>query len=506
MGAMLFAETVLRRIRENDATLSALLLSGDAIPQDLMGIAALANYLTVNTKITSLKVATNSEDFLALLAGVVMKNTTIEDLGIESNALCDSVCIALSEAVGVNKVLRRLHLDCFVSGMLGDAGGMAIAAAVGVNSTLQALHIQGSSCMIGDPTGIAMARALMRNRSLRTLRLAGQPLGDAAGVALSAALRANQTLEHVVLAGRGIGKTADFATAMASTLRVNAILKSLAIENHHMSDTAGAALGGVLQADGALESLRVICAGIGSETVVALANGLKANSHLKELHIDGLHIREDAVVAMAAALEVNRGLLRLSLSNPCLQIGVGVEVGNALSRVLRANATIRSLKLSVEAFGEETCMRMAEGLRSNAALHELHLHGDGVGQEALSSLSTALESNVMLKHLHVGEPSVWSFLDDAWNSPEAAAVPHTHGREAALGEISARIDAALERNRMLPEYWRLLVWLTRKTVSPRALRAVAAMTEEGFRQSVFAFFLPPCPVLPRMRARNCGGP
>eukprot|EP00415_Alexandrium_ostenfeldii_P000506 UN0506 len=277
-----------------------------------------------------------------------------------------------------------------------------------------------------------------------------------------------------------------------------------------MSDAAGAALGGCLQVNGVLETLRVVCAGIGSATVVALAHGLRDNSKLKELHADGLNIREDAVVAMVEALEVNRTLLSLSLLNPCLHIGNGDVVGSALSRALQANTTLRSLKLTFGALGGKMWARIAEGLKANSSLHLLQLHGYGVDTDALSALAWALEANVMLKHLHL-DSEVIGDMSDIEESPalggsETSMRLHPLDQleltadAAATGESSARIKAALERNCMLPEYWRRLVWLTRKTTSPRALRTVAAMTEQGFRRAVFAFLLPAGATLPRTQA------
>merc|ERR1740121_2330020 len=53
-----------------------------------------------------------------------------------------------------------------------------------------------------------------------------------------------------------------------------------------------------------------------------------------------------------------------------------------------------------------------------------------------------------------------------------------------------QICSALERNVALPEQWRLLVWLSRKSTSPSLRSVVAAMTEQGFQRAVFAYLLP----------------
>merc|ERR1712232_1512899 len=76
------------------------------------------------------------------------------------------------------------------------------------------------------------------------------------------------------------------------------------------------------------------------------------------------------------------------------------------------------------------------------------------------------------------------------------------GGEIALNEAPSRTSAwastplgleikeALARNWQLPETWRMLVLLTRKTADERMQQVVEAMTARGFRQAVFSFFLP----------------
>jgi len=426
---------------------------------------------------------------LFALAEMLRVNTTIEDLVIESNALDDSACIALAEAVAVNRVLRRLHLDCMAKGTLSDMSGIVMAAAVRSNSTLKVLNILGSSCAIGDDTGSAMADAMAGHQALNSLRLAGQNLGDESGVAMAKALKVNNALEHVLLAGRGICSTSEFTFEMIDALRTNTTLKSLTVENHHVSDEAGATLAQILDAGSSLESLRVVCAGIGDHTGAAMAEGLRSNSTLKELLLDGLNIDDATLLSVAAALEVNTHLTSLSLINPCLHIGVCSELFVAVERALTTNTTLRSLTLSVGYLGDDLCIVVAEALKVNTTLHSLELHGVGIGTSTVNAMAVALRSNATLKSLQLNWVGPGTEVEKERNEENMLGGPETW--QWTTTTPGSEICAALARNAGLPEQWRLLAWLSRNSTVPSVRALVAAMTEEGFQRAVFAYFLPP---------------
>lgn len=386
-------------------------------------------------------------------------------------------------------------------GLMGDVAGMALAAALKANSMLQALELTGPACAMGIATGRAMAEALAVNTTLQSLVLAGQGINDDVGVALAEALKENGTLRHLRLAGRFIGTSPAFASAMADALAVNRTLKSLGLENHNLVDSACAELAQLLGAHIALESLHLVCAGIGNVTGLAVAQALARNVHLKSLHLDGLHLGEPAVVAIAESLHLNAShngrLSRLALSNPCLDICPESQAGRAMAAALSQNRVLARLELTFSYVGDSMGVPIAEALRSNSALVVLHLHGEGMTDRTVEALRAALETNVVLRALQLNTvsadfqipnadpdhtPHVALDVSEQWNWPDTSM-----GRE---------VCAALERNRLLPEHWRHLVLLARKTQNPRVLRAVAAMTECGFRRAVFSFFVPPGAALP----------
>merc|ERR1712232_1319034 len=165
---MLCARSVLDQIRNNDPSLTMLLVSRETFPEYPRGLNDFITSLSANNTVTCLRVRDDSSDVLFSLADILHVNTRIEDLVIESDALCDNTCVALAEAVRANKALRRLHLDCMAKGSISDIAGTSMASALGANSTLRVFNILGSSCAIGDPTGKAMAQAMARHESLHT--------------------------------------------------------------------------------------------------------------------------------------------------------------------------------------------------------------------------------------------------------------------------------------------------------------------------------------------------
>ena len=64
-------------------------------------------------------------------------------------------------------------------------------------------------------------------------------------------------------------------------------------------------------------------------------------------------------------------------------------------------------------------------------------------------------------------------------------------RGSSVGRYSTpAVCAALARNASLPMTWRCWIWILRRTEDAALRRVVTAMTERGFRDAVFAYFLP----------------
>eukprot|EP00928_Gymnodinium_smaydae_P078626 TRINITY_DN62739_c0_g1_i1.p1 TRINITY_DN62739_c0_g1~~TRINITY_DN62739_c0_g1_i1.p1 ORF type:complete len:520 (-),score=93.45 TRINITY_DN62739_c0_g1_i1:134-1693(-) len=478
----------------------------------------LADALAANPEIRSIQVSRCCADSVRVVAGALGTLHAIEDVVLAGEGLSDEpACVLLAQAVGACASLRRLHLE----GALGDQAGVAIATALERHTGLQVLDVMGDKSLIGNGTGVAMAQALRANASLRTLRLAGVGIGLDTGMVLAEALRGNSTLEQLLIAGCGAGAGDAFAAALVELLGVNTTLKSLAIENHRLSDADFAALAEVLRVRGPLESLQLICAGIGNETGVSIAKGLASNSTLTFLCIDGLHIDDDTLLAVAVALRSNTRLRRLVVQNPCLQLGMSSSASEALGAALAVNSTLRSLKLAFgHAGGEPLCSALAAALSRNASLTALELQGEGLDEAAVAALAQGLSTNATLKHLRL-HSSLLGLPESPEEEPEPAVLLESPsvgvGPTASLrgGAVSGRsggtfgvhgtqVLTALARNRELCEYWRLVAWIARKGASAR--EAVGAMTEAGFHLAVFSFFLPrgaPWPSVKKRRSDSC---
>mmetsp|Transcript_42809 Transcript_42809/g.118273 ORF Transcript_42809/g.118273 Transcript_42809/m.118273 type:complete len:608 (-) Transcript_42809:50-1873(-) len=449
-GASASDRTILTRVREQDETLRALVLTptdlqfsaahasedanrerrGDGIgdagdERELAAAQELAAALDGNHVITSLQLsglsvaatmallvgagvvrqeALAASENSALLTSASLPCTTgisagaLRTLCLEGEAVCDVVCAAIAEGLRTNSALRELRLDGKVCGLVSDLTAATIAAALKTNRTLHTLKIAGALCHVGRNTSAATAEALRANTTLKSLVLAGTFLDDTAGAEIAEAVEFNGTMEALHLAGRGFGN--QFAVQLKRSLSKNVALRSIALEDHFMSDATGVAVADAIGAGKAVVSVQLICASMGDSTGIAMARLLRKSNTLRSLQIDGLHLSDETFVAIAEALQTNSVLHLLCLQNPLLDLGDKAAV--AISRALRVNDTLRSLHVVCGSIDDASGAAVCEALLENGTLVALRLDGEGLGGVTMAVVEAALSrTNVALQTLHL---------------------------------------------------------------------------------------------------------
>eukprot|EP00985_Skeletonema_marinoi_P000870 scaffold355_cov161-Skeletonema_marinoi.AAC.3 len=123
------------------------------------------------------------------LAAVLIENSTIEDIDLETNHIGNEGTKALAEALKYNNTLTRLNL---ADNEISDSGARALAAALKVNSSLQDLRLGFNR--ITDKGAVAMAEALQENSTLNALSLDGNKIGERGAEALLNSLQQNDNL------------------------------------------------------------------------------------------------------------------------------------------------------------------------------------------------------------------------------------------------------------------------------------------------------------------------
>jgi len=315
-----------------------------------------------------------------------------------------------------------------ISGSFSEDGlGPVFQDAVTKSSTLQSLCLEGDR--IGDEIGSAIASALASGSKLRELTIHGDEVSDATCVALASALLNNSSLLSLKLEGPAIGDIAG--SALAETLHSNNTLVLLEIFGGNVSDSTGNVLAAMLAMNKTLKSLAVQAirsTGLASAGCQAFAKTLAENDTLQVLDVTAS----------------------------------GLGDCDGLADMIRRNRALRSLTIRGQ-IKDSGCKLLAAALHDNRALAAFHLHDHSLTAESIRPLANAFQSNPLI---------MWSQI-------------------TVQGWPSSKVKAALERNRELPNAWRHIAMLAKKSEGYTIKAAVDSMTEQGFRLKVFSFFMPP---------------
>lgn len=209
---MIFNEKILKRLRDNDPTLTELKLSVHII--DNGDAENLANALKLNTTVKTLRLSGSGVRKVAL-ADVLRKNKTLVKLCLVSNLIDNNSATALSDSLKVNTTL--VYLDISVNS-ISDDGATALSDALKVNTTLMSLNLSNNE--ICEKGAIALSGALKVNTTLVSLDLFYNKINLVGTLALLDALRVN-----TILVGLGLGNgVAAFAEDQETNDRINSCL------------------------------------------------------------------------------------------------------------------------------------------------------------------------------------------------------------------------------------------------------------------------------------------
>jgi len=392
------------------------------------------------------------DELVPILGDAVLQHPSLEILSVTAAELGEEAGQVLVEAVAASTTLKLFVIR---AEYLAVDTVLSLAELVANGSRLEGLTISGM--FSEDDVGEAFGEALSANCTLKAFVLEGDCVGDSIGVAVAKALETNTTLRELSIHGDLLGDSTGLA--MADALRTNATLESLRLEGASVSDVGGRALADALRCNGRLLLLELTGHALGDDTGQAFAKTLGENRTLRSLAIRALRgatLASSGCPALAAAAVGHEVLQVLEI------VCSGKTDVVAVANMVRQNRSLRCLTVRGHV-RDEGCAMLAAALRENWSLAAFHVHCTELTKASAKALQVALRYNASL---------MWSNISiKGW--PTAAAA------------------AALERNRDLPRCWRDLALVARKSEVLAIGAAVAAMTERGFRCSVYAFLLPP---------------
>ncbi|MCE2993260.1 MAG: hypothetical protein ACK5WS_02900 [Alphaproteobacteria bacterium] len=136
-----------------------------------------------------------------------------------------------------------------------------------------------------------------------------------------------------------------------------------------------------------------------------LADAMRNNTTLRVLNLNANNIRSYSVPKLCESLLHNFSLVELDLSNNSFGICYNKAI-KALTKLLKTNISIRTLKLSSIKLNFESASILAKGLSHNTMLKVLDLSVNNIGAKGLSSIIKALNCNQTIRHINLSNTSI----------------------------------------------------------------------------------------------------
>jgi hypothetical protein len=402
-GAKAGAADWCRRLKENDRTLSSLLVmrTRGMKTEDWVEFC---EALSGNTELRELKASSHSLDAAALAAfsDMLAKNTALERLALGDAELGDAGVAALCPGLACNTALQEIELD--YKGLTA-AGAAALAGALKANRALRRLLLSRNPAL-GDAGVSALCEGLCES-NVCDLQLEEVGLSDVGARALGSALaRVKDTMSELSLSGNEL-LTGEGTGALLAGISSGPGVKSLKIEHCPSALTADAAdkLGVFLRAP-ACKLQRLSFHAVvppDEESKRAVASAVGAATSLREAKL----VNMDLCDAGAAALSSSMSIAAAGSAPASLELldltGNNITGEGLASLILTDNALSKCKRLVVFDNRVGTGVQVPAALEEAAAgreigaeLVDLDLGGNKLEREWILQLLTALYSTPSL--------------------------------------------------------------------------------------------------------------
>ena len=362
-----------------------------------LGGKSLSQILTVNSSLTNLNLSHNSigDTGANSLFQALTRNSTLTNLNLSHNSIGDIGAKSLFTAIARNSTLTNLNLS---HNNIGDTGAKSLCYALPVNSSLTNLNFSHNS--FGLTGAKSFSQALKGNSSLTNLNLSLNSIGNTSAAYLSRALTANSSLTSFNLSGNRIGDTG--VESLSQALTVNSSLTNLNLSYNSICDTGVESLSQTLTENSTLTNLSLSYNSIGDTGAESLSQTLTVNSSLTNLNLSYNSIGDTGVESLSQALTVNSSLTNLDLSFN----KIGDTGAASLSRVITKNSSLTNLNMSFNGVGGTGAGYLSQALTVNSSLTNLDLGDNSIGDTGAESLSQALTINSSLTNLNLSNNSI----------------------------------------------------------------------------------------------------
>ena len=380
-------------------TLTILALGNNNIPNEACDELALA--IKSNKQLKVLLLHSNNLDCSAnVILNSLITVTTLTTVNLDNNQLSQEAGEALASVIMHNTRLEQLYLD---SNNLG-VETVKVAKSLQHITTLKMLSLNSNN--IPQEASDELALAIESNQLLKKLRISDNNLHSSAVVVLNS-LAGITTLTVLDLNNNQIPQEAR--EALASVIMHNSRLETLCLNGNNLGV-------GTLQIAKALQciaTLTILALGnnnIPKEGCDELALAIKSNKQLKVLLLHSNNLDCSAIVILNSLITITT-LTTLNLDNNQLS----QEAGEALASVIMHNTRLEQLYLDSNNLGIGT-VKVAKSLQHITTLKMLSLNSNNIPQEASNELALAIKSNQLLKKLRISNNNLHSSTHVILNS------------------------------------------------------------------------------------------
>lgn len=260
------------------------------------------------------------------------KSTRSFDLDLEDHGLKDKDVIKIADALHKNKTCAALKLQ---KNYFSVAGCKAISEALCVNRNLKRLYL-GYSNSINDACISALSDGISRSTILGVLDLSGTKLTGEGLKILGEALQSNRSIHSINLSD--IRFDGVDITLFADLLKKKEGLKVLELSNCNFGDKGAQGISDYLKSPTAtVEQLNLCKDKITEFGATKLAESLEVNTTLISLQIFYNGIGTNGAKSFLQCLKVNQTLKRIEINDETIQNEWIEEINSILAVRARAN-------------------------------------------------------------------------------------------------------------------------------------------------------------------------
>ena len=419
-------------------TLTVLVLNNNQIPHEAG--EALASVIMHNTRLEELYLDSNNLGIGTLkVARSLQHITAVKVLSLENNNIPQEASEELALAIKSNKQLKKLSLNdnnlhssaivilnslatittltvlVLNNNQIPHEAGEALASVIMHNTRLEELYLHSNNLGIGT---VKIAKSLQHITTLKMLSLGSNSIPQEASEELALAIKSNKQLEKLSLNDNNLHSS---AIVILNSLATITTLTVLVLNNNQIPHEAGEALASVIMHNTRLEELDLHSNNVGIGTV-KIAKSLQHITTLKMLSLGSNNIPQEASQELALAIESNQLLKKLWISNNSLHFSA-IFILNCLATI----TTLTVLDLNNNQISHETGEALTSVIMHNTRLEELYLHSNNLGI-GIVKVAKSLQHITTVKILNLSSNNI----------------PQEASEELAL---------AIESNQLLKKLW-----------------------------------------------------